>query len=247
MRLYLSSYRIGDRAGSLLALLSGGQEKLQTFPPRTGSGDRPRDHSDRDGRRAAIIENALDGISPAARELYRTEVYDPVMELASLGIAGTPLDLRDYFGRPEALAQALAAYDLVWVTGGNAFILRRAMKQSGFDDVIIDMLERDAIVYGGFSAGAVVAGPCLEGIHLMDDPDETPAGYDIEPVWDGLGLIDHTIVPHYRSPHTESAAADRAVRHLMGRGLRYRALRDGEVIIWTENRRLAVTDERRIA
>ena len=38
MRLYLSSYRIGDRAGSLLALLG-------------------------DGKRAAIIENALDNVS----------------------------------------------------------------------------------------------------------------------------------------------------------------------------------------
>lgn len=222
MRLYLSSYRIGDRAGSLLALLGN-------------------------GRRAAIIENALDGISQSARDLYRTEVYDPAMELASLGIAGTPLDLRDYFGRPDALANALSAYDLVWVMGGNSFVLRRAMKQSGFDDVITAMLEEDAIVYGGFSAGAVVAAPSLEGIHLMDDPDEVPPGYDPEPVWDGLGLIDHAIVPHYRSPHTESAAADRAVRHLMGRGLRYRALRDGEVIVWTEDRRLAAAPELRIA
>jgi dipeptidase E len=222
MRLYLSSYRLGDRAGSLLALLGG-------------------------GHRAAIIENALDGISPAARDIYRSEVYDPVGELASLGIAGTHFDLRDFFGRPETLRAALSAYDLVWVMGGNAFVLRRAMKQSGFDDVITAMLGDDQIVYGGFSAGAVVAAPSLEGIHLMDDPDEVPARYHPEPVWDGLGLIDHAIVPHYRSPHPESTAAERAVRHLMARGLRYRALRDGEAIVWTENRRAAAEPELRIA
>ena len=222
MRLYLSSYRIGDRAGSLLALLGG-------------------------GKRAAIIENALDNISPAARELYRNEAYDPVSELGSLGIAGTPLDLRDYFGDPEGLRTRLSQFDLVWVTGGNAFVLRRAMKQSGFDDVIVDMLDNDHIVYGGFSAGAVVAAPSLEGIHLMDDPDEAPAGYDRETIWDGIGLIDHAIVPHYRSPHPETAAAERATRHLSGQGLRYRALRDGEVIVWTENRRRMPDLERRIA
>lgn len=222
MRLYLSSYRIGDRAGSLLALLGG-------------------------CKRAAIIENALDNISAPARELYRREAYDPVVELASLGIAGTPLDLRHHFGDPEGLSARLRQFDLVWVTGGNAFVLRRAMKQSGFDDVITAMLEDDEIVYGGFSAGAVVAAPDLEGIHLMDDPDEVPPGYDREVVWDGLGLIDHAIVPHYRSPHPETAAADRAVRHLSARGLRYRALRDGEVIIWTEDRRASATPELRIA
>jgi dipeptidase E len=78
----------------------------------------------------------------------------------------------------------------------------------------------------------------------MDNPDQAPPGYDPGPVWDGLGLIDHAIVPHYRSPHIASAAAGRVARHLMGRGLRYRALRDGEVIVWTEDRRLAARRQR---
>jgi dipeptidase E len=121
------------------------------------------------------------------------------------------------------------------------------MKQSGFDDVITRMLDNDEIVYGGFSAGAVVAAPTLAGLQLMDDADDVPPGYEPEPAWDGLGLIDHSIVPHYRSPHPETAAAERAVRHLCGQGLRYRALRDGEVIVWTENRRRMPDLERRIA
>jgi dipeptidase E len=212
MRLYLSSYRIGDRAGSLLALLGS-------------------------GKRAAIISNALDNISPTARSIYRDEVYDPHRELASLGLVTEELDLRRYFGAADALQAKLAEFDLVWVMGGNAFVLRRAMKQSGFDDVITGMLERDEIVYGGFSAGAVVAAPTLRGIDLIDDPGEVPQGYDPEIIWDGLGVIDYSIVPHFRSPHPESAAAERAVRHMTGRGMRYRALRDGEVIVWTETRK----------
>ncbi len=165
----------------------------------------------------------------------------------ALGIAGERLDLRDYFGDPTGLRARLHGLDLVWVTGGNAFVLRRAMRQSGFDDIIVELVEADRLVYGGFSAGAVVAAPSLEGIQLMDDPSEVPAGYQREIVWDGLGLIDHAIVPHYRSPHPESAAADRAVRHLCGKGLRYRALRDGEVIVWTEDRRGSVSPLRRSA
>lgn len=222
MRLYLSSYRIGDRAGSLLALLGS-------------------------GKRAAIVSNALDNISSTARSIYRDEVYDPHMELASLGLVTEELDLRRYFGEAEALREKLGEFDLVWVMGGNAFVLRRAMKQSGFDDVITGMLERDEIVYGGFSAGAVVATPTLRGIELMDDPAEVPAGYDPEVVWDGLGLIDHSVVPHFRSPHPESAAAERAVRHMMSRGMRYRALRDGEVIVWTETRKHSAEALLRIA
>lgn len=222
MRLYLSSYRVGDRAGSLLALLGS-------------------------GKRAALIENALDLYSDEAREMHRREVYDPAAELNSLGIASTRLDLRQYFGRTEALADELSHYDLVWVVGGNTFVLRRAMKASGFDDVITGMLDNDEIVYGGFGAGAAVAAPALRGMHLFDDEGEVPHGYDAETVWDGLGLIDHSIVPHYRSPHPETAAAERVARHLSGQGLRYRALRDGEVIVWTENRRRMPDLERRIA
>lgn len=222
MRLYLSSYRVGERAGSLLALLGN-------------------------GKRAALIENALDLYSEEAREMHRREVYDPAAELSSLGISSTRLDLRRFFGRPEALAAELTNYDLVWVVGGNTFVLRRAMKASGFDDVIIGMLDRDEIVYGGFGAGAAVAAPGLRGMQLFDDEAEVPCGYDAETVWDGLGLIDHSIVPHYRSPHPETRAAERAARHLSGQGLRYRALRDGEVIVWIENRRRMPDLERRIA
>jgi dipeptidase E len=211
MRLYLSSYRLGDRGGSLLALLGN-------------------------GKRAAIIENAQDHLAPADRVRRRCDVHDPYAELAGLGIAAEQLDLRDYFGRPAQLAAQLAGFDLVWVTGGNAFVLRRAMQRSGFDALIVDLLDRDEIVYGGYSAGAVVAGPSLAGIDCIDDPDQVPAGYDPAPIWEGLGLIDFTIVPHYRSPHPESRAAERATRQLSGRGLRYRALRDGEVVVWTEQR-----------
>jgi len=206
MRLYLSSYRLGDSAGALLALLGS-------------------------GARAAIISNALDHIPAATRQGYRTEVNDPVADFAALGIEAEELDLRDYFGAPLHLEAALANFDLVWAMGGNSFILRRAMAQSGFDTVITDLLRRDAIVYGGFSAGAVVAAPSLQGIELMDDPNEIPPGYGAEVVWQGLGLIDYAIVPHFRSHHPESAAAQAAANHLAKRKLPFRALRDGEVIV----------------
>lgn len=223
MRLYLSSYRLGDRAGALLALIGG------------------------TGARAAIISNALDGIPSETRDAYRAEVYDPARELASLGIVGEDLDLRRFFARKEALRQELAGYDLVWVMGGNAFTLRRAMKQSGFDAVISGMLDRDEIVYGGFSAGAVVAGPSLDGYEIMDDPSELPPGYDVNPVRDGLGLIDFAIIPHYRSPHPEAAAAARCVRYFERHRLPFRAVRDGDVIVYVGARAGAASELRRTA
>jgi len=118
-----------------------------------------------------------------------------------------------------------------WAVGGNAFLLRRAMRQSGFDQIIGELLRDDALVYGGFSAGAVVVTPSLKGIDIMDDPQQLAPGYDENILWDGLGLVDFSIVPHYRSAHDEAAAAERAVDFLEKADMPFQPIRDGEVII----------------
>lgn len=205
MRLYLSSERLGERAGALLAMING--------------------------PRVAVIANGYDACSTETRNAYRTEVYDPVTEFAALGLAADELDLRAHFGDPQSLRQRLSRYDLVWVMGGNSFVLRRAMRSSGFDTVIRELLEADAIAYGGYAAGAVVAGPTLRGHELMDDPWELPAGYDEPLIWHGLGLTAFTIVPHYRSAHRDAAAAEKIVSYMEARKSRFRALSDGEVIV----------------
>jgi len=209
MRLYLSSERLGERAGSLLAMVNG--------------------------PRVAVIANGYDNCSAMARELYRTEIYDPIAEFRGLGLEPAPVDLRAHFGDPASLRARLAGYDLAWVMGGNSFVLRRAMKQSGFDTVIRDLLEDDRIAYGGYAAGAVVAGPSLRGIELMDDPFELPDGYDEPLVWSGLGITPFAIVPHYRSRHPDAAAAEKVVSYMDARKARYRALADGEVIVRVGN------------
>jgi dipeptidase E len=212
MRLFLSSSRLGERAGSLLALLGSGS-------------------------RAAIIENGHDLMAENERAAWDSERPDPAADLAALGIHSSPLDLRHYFGDPEGLRAKLRGFDLVWVGGGNVFVLRHAMRRSGFDEIITTMLAEDSIAYGGECAGAAVVSPSLESFAHADNPGLAPRDGDPAREWDGLGLIDHTIVPHYRSPHHKSSATERVVRHLNGRALRYRALRDGEAIVWVEDRR----------
>lgn len=199
------------------------------------------------GGRAAIIANATDGAAAGRPQRMTLPPDDPAADLGALGIETIPLDLRRYFGRPDALRRALTGVDLVWAADGDVFVLRRAMRQSGFDDLIVELLDEDRLVYGGSGAGAMVAAPCLGGLEAMGDPHDIPEGYDPDPVLDGLGLIDHMLVPHYRSRHPASAAAERTLRHLAARGLRCRALSDGDVLRWTETRHSEVTDSRRIA
>lgn len=207
MRLYLSSMRMGDEFQSLLDMVGP-------------------------GARAAVISNAVDYIPPPLRRAYECAVFDPVSHFRRHGVSAQALDLRRFFGRPDDLETTLAGVDLVWSVGGNAFLLMRALRRSGCDRILTRRLAEDSLVYGGWSAGAVVAGPSLRGMELMDDPAVLANGYDAEPVWDGLGLVDFTVVPHFESRHVDAPAARRVAAHFTAQGVAHRTLRDGEVIVW---------------
>ena len=128
MRAYLSSFRLGNQPQRLVELV-------------------------RDSNRAAVVLNACDLLSDEER---RMRAQQEMAALEALGFSATEIDLRRYFtnrDRGRELGALLAAHGLVWVRGGNSFVLRRAMKASGLDWVIRDLLEDDVLVYGGFRAG----------------------------------------------------------------------------------------------
>lgn len=201
MRLYLSSFDIGNASSELIALASG--------------------------RRAALVMNALDN-RPAGREKWR---QDQAAKLKALGFVIDDLDLRDFFSLQDRLQDALRNYDLVWINGGNAFLLRRAMKLSGLDKAVRESLDRDEIVYAGFSAAAVIVSDSLRGLEGVDDPHEVPEGYPAEIEWSGLGLLPFAVVVHYRSEHSESAAVEKEIEHYERSGIAYRTLQDGEAFV----------------
>jgi len=203
MRLYLSSFRLGAEPDALLDLLDG-------------------------GRRVAVVANADDYKGPSERAASARREQE---DLRRLGLESEELDLRRYFGRPAALARELAGIDLLWVRGGNAFVLRRALRQSGADTVLVELLDADALVYAGYSAGPAVLAPTLRGLHLVDDPGLVPDGYDPPVIWDGLAVLPYSILPHYRSQHPESAAVENSVAYLIERHLPFVALRDGEALV----------------
>lgn len=206
MRLYLASFRTGDSFAELIRMAGA-------------------------GARVGVISNAVDFIPAADREAYARNVHDPVADFRDRGLDAYDLDLRAYFRRPEALLAELERTQLVWAVGGNAFLLRRAMRQSGFDAIAPGLIWAERLVYGGWSAGACVAAPSLRGLELMDDPAVVAESYDPQPIWEGLGLIDAAIVPHWRSDHAEAEAAERTAAWMAANGVPYRALRDGDVLI----------------
>lgn len=203
MRLYLSSYKIGNRPEALLELLG-------------------------EGRRAALITNAVDFLEGETRDKTTDE---ELKRLQDIGLEPEELDLRQYFGKTEDLRKKMEEYDLLWARGGNCFILRRAFKQSGADVIIPELLQQDKLVYGGYSAGIDMIGLGLRGAELVDDPEIVPEGYDKEVVWDGLGLLPYTFAPHYKSDHPESADIDKSIEYMIDHHIPFIALHDGDALV----------------
>jgi dipeptidase E len=192
VRLYLSSFRLGDHPERLTGMLP--------------------DHA-----RVAVIGNALDAVA----RLRPDGVALELAALTGLGLTPAELDLR------TDDARELTSYDGVWVRGGNVFVLREALRRSGADDVLVDLIRTGAIVYAGYSAGACVLAPSLRGLELCDDPAD--AG---EVIWDGIGILDHAIVPHLDSPgHPETDLVARVAARYDTDGTPYAGLRDGQALV----------------
>ena len=183
------------------------------------------------GPRAAVVPNAGDQwpVSPERRDRE-------ISELITAGFDASILDLRDYFGEPDQLGAEVAGLDLVWVPGGNTFVLARAMAASGFGDAACERIRAGSLTYAGYSAGACVAGADLRGIDAMDDPHVIPPGYD--PSWptDTLGLLPWRIVPHWRSVHPETDVADAAVEQLLAAHVPFQTLQDGQALLVNNDR-----------
>lgn len=198
MKYYLSSYHVGDHGNQLAKLAEGGT--------------------------IAYIPNALDHVPLDQLKENRAR---NLSDLSDLGIAVELFDLKDFFSDQRSLKEQLSRFSGVWVTGGNTFVLRQAMKLSGFDKLMSAGLP-DSFLYSGYSAGVCVLAPDLKALQIVDRPNEFPYPQQKEVIWDGLNILDYIILPHYKSEHPESADIDQEVEYCQKNNIPYKTLRDGE-------------------
>ncbi|MCM6777812.1 peptidase E [Nocardia sp. CDC159] len=203
MRLFLSSYRFGAHYDRFAALVG------EPGP-------------------VAIVPNACD----AWPTIWQGAVTSDLTPLRHAGFRPDVLDLREYAGRAAELERTLRRYPLIWVRGGNTFVLRAQFARSGADLVLPALLAEDVLVYAGYSAGACVLTPDLHGIEEVDDPAEVEPVCGVQPRWDGLGLVDRRIVPHVRSPETDpDGGCTRLAERYREAGIAHWALTDADAVI----------------
>lgn len=205
MRLFLSSYRAGIHNAELLKFV-GGVTKV------------------------AFVSNAKDYKSAAERAKSMRENFD---FWRSINIEPTEIDLKPYFHKGGA-DKLFSNFEFVWLAGGNAFLLRRALKYSGIDNFLIEKVRGGSLIYGGESAGAIMAAPTLLGSDddstNEDDPNFVPEPYQDEVLWDGLGLLDYVLVPHYKSPDV-GESIDGYVRYLKEHKIPFKTIREEQALI----------------
>jgi dipeptidase E len=205
MKYYLSSFKLGDTPTTFVDMLSG-------------------------NKAVAYIPNAKDftGSEPAR---LKAHIDDDVAELEALGLKVEVLDLKDYFGRPSSeLQEHMNTFSGVWVSGGDVYVLRQAMRLSGFDQIMIAKSGEDDFVYGGYSAGCCVLSPSLKPYQVASNPNDFPYPNQTEAIWDGLGLIDFAFMPHFESHHLESDQINDEVEYSISNNIAYRTVSDGQVI-----------------
>lgn len=205
MKFYLSSYKIGNEI-----------EKFKQLVPNKMIG---------------YIPNALD-FSNADPKRRHEHVKKDMKSLLELGLECELLDLKLYFDNQEALKTKLHQLQAIFISGGNVFVLRQAMGLNGFDSILREMKDSDTnFLYSGYSAGCCVGSKDLDPYKLVDDSTDTPYEEQKNLIWEGLGFIDYTFLPHWDSNHPESEAINDVLAYCKKNNLPYKTVKNGEVII----------------
>lgn len=129
-------------------------------------------------------------------------------------------------GKTKAeVKRMLDTTDFVFASGGNTFFLLQEMRRSGFADLIKSYVD-GGLVYGGTSAGSIVAGPDIGLTAELDDPSVAPDLKDNI----ALGLTDVVVFPHWGSEHFK-ARYEKVMKSGYKKGLKIILLTDDQYLL----------------
>lgn len=202
MILYLSSQKLGNKTEILKEWIEKHENKI------------------------VLIFNALDA---KPEEKVASNIKEDTALLQEIGFDVTVIDLKDYFNNKEKLKEKLINYNACLIMGGNVFVLRQAMKYSGFDEWLCQKSKSKDFLYIGYSAGSCVVGKDIRIFEQVDEPIKFYNKNNI--IFEGLGFIDYTFIPHYKSDYHKVHLIEETVEKCKRENKKYKAVKDGEVMI----------------
>jgi dipeptidase E len=179
-----------------------------------------------DKRRGTSVLLVTNGWDTYPKDRFEQELGHTLEAFRDLDLSTSQLDLKTAgIGDVQA---ALKEKALVWVMAGNTFYLNFYLHRSGFAGVIRDEMHQ-GLVYGGESAGAAVAGPTIRGVEKVDDHNEGP-----EVVWEGLGLVEFGVIPHYGWEKYRQSLEDAKTE--MEKYVRVKTMSNQQAIVCVDNK-----------
>lgn len=139
---------------------------------------------------AFITTAALDrgDDNPSWLEHYR-------QELRHLGITNIEdIDLRKF--THQTLQEKLETKDIFFVNGGNTYYLMKYVTESGFGQILPQLLEQNKL-YIGVSAGSVIMGHDIALASWSPNDEDVNDGYISDTT--GLALVPFAIWPHFKT------------------------------------------------
>ncbi len=116
--------------------------------------------------------------------------------LQEMGFEVEDIDLE---GKTEdELRTLLSDKDIIFVQGGNTFYLMKYIRESGFDRIVKELIEK-GVIYIGVSAGSYVACPSIE-MSYWKHPDRNIVNLtDLS----GMNLVSFLLSVHYKPEFRE--------------------------------------------
>jgi len=113
---------------------------------------------------------------PTAADIEDEKFYTvkSMDDLQAVGI--NPIWYSLKFKTHEQVRQELADADVIWVNGGNTFYLLDVARKVGFMEVVDELVRNKGVMFGGTSAGSILATPSIEIASWGEDADDNTVG-----------------------------------------------------------------------
>jgi len=162
---------------------------------------------------------------PTAADPYDDKWFlnEDLIKLKEKGFDVKEVDIKNK--TRQELLKEFKNIDILFVAGGNTFYLLQKARESSFDKVARELVEK-GIIYVGSSAGAILAGPNIESIKPFDDPDKAPGLKSFK----GLNLVDFVVLPHFDEKKNK-LEYENAVKKYKNLGYEFILLTDKQAIV----------------
>lgn len=171
-------------------------------------------------RRFVTIAVIVDAKKNKSAEEFSLSVVKNEKYITDLGFSDISyFSMEDY--QPSEFIEKLSMFDIIYLLGGNTFILLNRMNTYHFGEVLKTLLGRDKLIIGQ-SAGSVVFSPSISVAGNDFAGDENIIGLKD---YTALGVVPYTIFPHYQDTFNKE------VQMLANKEpYAIRALRDGQAL-----------------